>query len=170
MNDPRPLSDDLDTSRLQMALRSLPREAAGEGFTERVLERIADESPRPVRPSRPVWPTMLAAAAVLVLVLVGARELAHQRQHQASLERIALLRVEQRALEKELRDLQRLADAARPVVDLGADQDVDLVFDLTQLKRGDDLVIPEYLRSPAPGPAADTGMVQPAVFHPSPTY
>ena len=142
--------------RLGDVLRSLPQHEPGPRFNAEVYARI--ETRRGPLPtffnalgspfgSASTWiRPVLTAAALLLITLVGGRELWHRHQHEQALERIATLKAEQRALEEELADLRRLTAAARPVLHLGSEENVDLVFDLPQLQQGDGIVIPDHVK------------------------
>jgi len=192
--DAVPLDGDVPAEDVALlsALRSLPRPVASPGFTDRVLRRLdAPEHPTERHggslPWRGGWPLLVAA---LLLLVVGVRELWHRQQLYAATERIATLRVEQRELQREIDDLRHLTAEARPVVYLGSEDGVDFVFDLSRLRQGDRVVIPDYLhpilgaqggaqtagRSGGPRAAIAGGAqpldpgAQPAVFKPRPTY
>jgi hypothetical protein len=136
---------------LREALRGLPRERAGEAFTERVLARL-DE---PVR-RRPGLAHPFALAAVVAAALAGGwlwREQALDRQR---LERISELKRQQRMLAAELESIRRDAAAtAVPVVYLGGDDSTDVVVDIARLaeRRAGTGVVPASLerRAPAAG-------------------
>ena len=122
----------LPTDPLDRAFRELPREHASDGFTRKVVTGL--ESRRQVghRARRQLrW--ALAAASVSLLVLVGALALEeHQRQRslRAFAQRAEKLRQEQRLLHEELAALRRVVDEHQPVVYLGGNDRVDLVYDL----------------------------------------
>lgn len=147
-----PGRDPLD-ERLHRTLLGLPRVEPSPRFTADVLDRMAEPE---VSGSSSPWgalrwfirplPALATTAALLLLVVVGGRELEHRHQRQLAIERIATLKAEQQALEAELEALKRLATQARPVLYLGSDRDVDLVFDLTQLRQGQDIVIPDHVK------------------------
>jgi hypothetical protein len=129
---------------LRQVLRSLPREAASEGFTEEVLARAArlpvpgaaaGEPGRVVSfPRRlPGWPGWLMAAAALLIFGLGMREWQHRRDVEESMRRIAELRGQYQELASELESLRREAASARPVVYVGGTEQVDLVVDLAKL-------------------------------------
>ena len=118
----------MNDDRVSQALKSLPREQAGLGFTAGVLRRI--EAPPRLLPAR--WITATAMAAVLILAVgFGWREWRH---HQAA-ENLQVLLAEKQELEAELDALRRLTAEARPVVYLGSDSQVDLVLDLGRFQR-----------------------------------
>lgn len=123
----------MNDDRLSAALESLPREQAGPEFTAGVLRRIEPATPRWLPAERPArrWAPLAAAALVVLTLGFGWREWRH-RQMAESLQ--ALL-AEKQALEAELESLRRLTRAARPVVYLGSDDEVDLVLDLERFRR-----------------------------------
>lgn len=139
-NEPETVSDE----RLRGLLQAMPRERAGRDFTAKVMRRLA-KSPTasplatgsllffPAERRRlPGWSGWLVAAAALLLVGLGLREWQHQRDLQESLRRIAELRGQYQELASELKALREEA-AARPVVYLGGNENVDLVLDLGHL-------------------------------------
>lgn len=139
-NEPETTSDE----RLRELLQTMPRERAGRDFTATVMRRLAES--RAASPSAsgnvvafpaerrrlPGWSGWLVAAAALLLVGLGLREWQHQRDLQESLRRIAELRGQYQELASELKALREEA-AARPVVYLGGNENVDLVLDLGHL-------------------------------------
>ena len=143
MRDDRMSTADMNDDRLSQALKALPREQAGLGFTARVLRRIENAPPwwSPARWLPASWTargfttrhwTAMAAAAVLVLALgFGWREW-HHRRAAANLQ---VLLAEKQELEQELEALRKLTSEARPTVYLGGDGEVDLVLDLARFKR-----------------------------------
>lgn len=169
-------TDPLDR-RLDESLHRLPRETARLGFTTRVLANL--DRPHARKASRSWlsrWPALLAVGAALVIAAVAGREWWHQQRLQESFERIATLRVEQRALEEELLQLRQLVSDAKPVLHLGSDHDVDWVLDLRRLRQGDRIVLPDALKQglaerqgvlPASIPR---GEVRPANLQTRPTY
>lgn len=162
-------------ARLDEALKSLPRETAGVGFTTRVVAHL-DDRPRTSHRAR-VWPALIAVSAALLVALVVGREWWHQRQLQESLDRIATLRQEQQALEQELLHLRRLAADSRPMLHLGGDREVDWVLDLQRLQQGESEASANTFRrrlsqggSLVPARTTSSGEVQPAVFRARPAY
>lgn len=160
--------------RLDQALAGLPREQADVGFTTRVMAHL---EPVPSRRGQP-WLMVLASAALLLLVVaIGHQHYREFRTHEAA-ERVASLRAEQEAIEHELSQLRQITEAARPVLYLGteqvgAEQEVDLVFDLRQLRQGERLVFPEQLKRglrAATSPAAPRSGIQPATYQERATY
>ncbi len=118
----------MNDERVSQALKSLPREQAGLGFTAGVLRRI--ETPPRLLPAR--WITATAMAAVMVLALgFGWREWRHRQ----AAENLQVLLTEKHQLKAELDALRRLTAEARPVVYLGSDSQVDLVLDLGRFRR-----------------------------------
>ncbi len=127
------MSEPISDERLSAALRSLPRERAGTGFTREVLVRL-DRRPRRRAPTR--WRLAAAAAAVAVLALsFGLREWRHAEEQRATVARLERLLAEKQALETELAALRRLTDEARPLVYVGGNERVDLVVDLARFQR-----------------------------------
>lgn len=132
---------------VRCALRSLPREAAGEGFTEAVLDRLdrgpAERAGLLVR--LPAW-RLAAAAALAVLVLAPlAWNLAPapdatpgDAPGPAREARLDALEAERARLVAELEALRRLAEEPVPVLYLGGDDEVELVLDLGTLARAED--------------------------------
>jgi hypothetical protein len=121
--------------QLTGALKSLPRERAGPGFTAGVLHRL-EEPRRPVHGGPARWPVLAATAAVLLLsVALGAREWWHFHQRQGATVRLQALEQERLALAAELAELRRQITEAEPVVYLGGSNDLDLVLDLERAKR-----------------------------------
>lgn len=128
--------------RLNAALRALPREKAAAGFKGRVLARLAESAPaatpvnvlpfqqRGLRAKAPLW---ISIAAALLALVVGAREWQHRREQEEAMQRIAELRTQYEILADTMAELRGQAAAARPVVYVGGNQDVDLVFDLSRL-------------------------------------
>ncbi len=136
----------MNDDQLETALKSLPREQAGLGFTAGVLRRIDQPSLRFLPAYRAFRSSRIGAgvfnrhainatiivAAVLVLALgLGWREM---RQHQAA-EHLQVLLAEKQELEAELESLRRLTARARPVVYLGGNDEIDLVLDLARFQR-----------------------------------
>jgi hypothetical protein len=132
---------DPNSDALREALRTLPRHRAGEGFTERVLDRVGE----PAR-ARRVWsaPLRLAAAALVVAagllgVLAAGRILPGAGSPAPAEARRQTLEAERARLEAELAELRRLTTELRedsaPVLYLGGDEEVDLVLDLGRLAR-----------------------------------
>lgn len=146
------------------ALKSLPREQAGLGFTAGVRRRIEDAPPQ-IFPAG--WATRgigLAMAAMMLLALGFSWRDWRQRQ---TTQHMQVLLVEKQALEVELEALRQLTAEARPVVYLGSDENVDLVLDLARFRRqggfGSKLPaarLPASGERPLPGPR-----VQPASLH-----
>lgn len=137
---------------LQLALASLPREEVGSEFTARVLGRIAARSRKRARSWR-----LAAAAMALLALLFGGRELWHREERHRAREHLASLQAEYQALEAEVQRLRRLSVAARPVVVLGGDSEVDLMVDLSrwQPSRLARLTGPAQTGQPAEGAAPE---------------
>ncbi len=135
-------------------LRGLPRMKAPQDFTAQVLERIETrrggrQKPRRSWTSLRRWAPMLAAAMVVLAVAWTARHSEDAEQRRESLARIHAMQIERQALAGELDRLRSLAGRSRPVLYLGTDQGVDLVYDLSRLKQGDQVEIPVYLQDQA---------------------
>lgn len=130
-------------TELRSALRSLPRETAGEGFTDAVLDRL-DRSPA-AGADRAAW-RLAAAAALAALALAAlvwnlaprAGSTSTPAPGPARSARIDVLEAEHARLAAELEDLRRLAEPPAPVFYLGGDDEVELVLDLGALARGED--------------------------------
>ena len=122
-----PANDSRFDALLDAGLGALPREHAGDDFTERVLEEVR------LREGRSQW-RPLAAALALLAVGMGTYSWNEQRERQEAIERIASLRAEYEVLQNELAGLQN-AKRARGVVHLGGSDDVELVLDLGRLVR-----------------------------------
>jgi len=127
----------MEDQHLGRLLRELPREQARQGFTARVLARLDEAPPRPLR-----WqPRLAAAAATLVIALAGAGLLQHARMEAARAARVARaeqvlreLRAEHGRIKKEIEELPE-----SPVVYLGGDEQTDLVIDMRQVESRDDV-------------------------------
>lgn len=127
-------------------LQTLPQMKARQGFTANVIERL-ERQPKVGRWRSPRrWVPVLAAAMVVMAVTWSTHRAEQESQRQETLARIEALRSEREALEDELDVLRRMAGERRPVLYLGADQGVDLVYDLSRLKQGDRVEIPPYLK------------------------
>jgi hypothetical protein len=117
-------------SSFEQELRSRLREdpeKASPGFTRSVLARV-DE--RPQSSWLTISPQLAAAAAVVLLLvggLIGAR-FGPQPEETAS-DREQLLR-EYIAMQSELQQIRRLADDTGPVLYLGGDESVEVLYDL----------------------------------------
>ena len=122
--------------KLRSALKSLPRERAGAGFTAGVLGRL-EERQRPAAAFRGAgrWPLLAAAAVLLLAVTLGAREWWHFHQQQQATARLAGMEQERQVLVAELAELRRQVAGAQPVVYLGGSNELDLVVDLAQARR-----------------------------------
>lgn len=158
------------------ALRSLPRERAGDDFTPRLMARLAAEE-RAARSSRagrrPSWRAVAAAATLVGLLAAGGAILsrfaarpeaeafrapaaattqAPDRSREAAARRARLehLEAERARLVAELQELKRMAGDGEPVIYLGGDDQVDLVVDVGRLARRER--------------TGETGRVEPAAY------
>jgi hypothetical protein len=120
--------------RLDAVLASLPREQAGDGFTDAVMERLDHR-----RVVRRQWQTLAAAALVLLTVGLGTFQWHRYQEQMAAVERMAKLNAEYQVLQAEFEALEATRERARPVIYLGStplgstNDDVDLVLDLWKL-------------------------------------
>lgn len=120
--------------RLDAVLASLPREKAGDGFADAVMERLDHQ-----RTVRRQWQTLAAAALVLLTVGLGAFQWHRYQEQMAAVERMARLNAEYQVLQAEFEALEATRERARPVIFLGStplgsgSDDVDLVLDLWKL-------------------------------------
>ena len=128
--------------RILAELRALPREGAGEGFTERVLARPDEPArgPAALPGSRSPW--RLAAAAALAALLLGALVWRlggpTPKTEPARPGRLDALAAEHARLSAELHEIRRLAEEPVPVLYLGGDDEVELVLDLAELAEARD--------------------------------
>ena len=128
--------------RILAELRALPREGAGEGFTERVLARLDEPArgPAALPGSRSPW--RLAAAAALAALLLGALVWRlggpTPETEPARPGRLDALAAEHARLSAELHEIRRLAEEPVPVLYLGGDDEVELVLDLAELAEARD--------------------------------
>lgn len=115
-------------------------EVASPAFTASVLTRLEERGRRAPLLRRPV----LAVAAALVLFVLGAtiglRIRDQQRSRASAEERQELIR-EVMALQQELDEVRALADRSTPVLYLGGDESLELMYDLSDY---DDLIGAEY--------------------------
>ncbi|MFQ5789496.1 MAG: hypothetical protein ACE5JI_03380 [Acidobacteriota bacterium] len=118
-------------------LRKLPRQKASPGFTENLMRRLPDLPPPTPLGRRPAL--VAVGTVVLIVSLWGvSTSVQHRRELRERLqtaERLEQLRMEYRALEKELEDVRALAAASRPILELGGTEDLDFVLDLRELAR-----------------------------------
>lgn len=150
--------------KLSRALRSLPRERARPGFTDRVLRRLEEPAKRP-RLFPAVFRRPLLAAAVLLVFAVGGRGWWLHFQQQQHLARLASIESERRALLSELESIQRQVAEARPLVYLGGSNDIDVVVDLEHLRQGK-YRLPDRLPFEPRTPEGRTPDVRLASFNP----
>ena len=134
----RPLgSRDAPELRLQELLKRLPRQAASDQFTDRVLERLPEGGSR--RGGLAIY------AAALVLISVGGWLLSSQltggsprslvadlplEPQEAELEE---LRSTYRSLQLELEELRKLRAAASTIIEFGGDDRFDYSLDLRDI-------------------------------------
>lgn len=122
----------MNDQQLSELLKSLPREPAPDGFTDRVLERL--ERPAPSR--RRGFLLIAASVCLLAATVLGLRQSRLETQHRLEQETRAQLEqlwTEQQALEVQLEELARLKKE-RPVLYLGGDDEVDIVFDVERFR------------------------------------
>jgi hypothetical protein len=112
-------------------LRGLPRENAGEGFTEQVITRAGDRA----HSSSATHPWRYAAAAVLALLMLGAVGLRLGVERRSETARTESLRAQHEELKLELGDL-RASAAFDPVIDLGRNDGVQYILDLRTASAG----------------------------------
>jgi hypothetical protein len=142
----------MDDRELRDLLLRLPRDAASEGFSARVAERL-DAVDRRVRRRRRAAPAIAFAVAVLLAsttALLYFRErreaLREERVEQARLESLEL---EYRDIEEELAELQRLVAAAQPVVGVQGPGERGYLLDVGELARArSDGTVPVAYRLP----------------------
>lgn len=129
--------------RLERALRELPRMEAPPGFTETVVARldcgVGRQAARDRRRQPALAWTLASVAVVLGLAAVilvprldplpGDRTAGADAAGPAIAERAGRLREEHRRLREELEALRALVDENPPLLYLGGDERVDLVFD-----------------------------------------
>jgi hypothetical protein len=127
-----------DDRRLSAALAALPRTPAAPGFAARVMRRVAAEREAPVAAFRPRR-LSLAAAALLVLAVttLAVQELRHRAAERGAASEIAALEAEYESLARELAALEARAAAARPLMPLATNDDVELVLDVASFARRD---------------------------------
>jgi hypothetical protein len=163
---------------LRESLRRLPAEKASPGFTQGVLARLDTPSRQPAS-----WRLIpLAAVVLLAAVALPAGWYSLNNNMQSSsvppgsataesftrtntspshlderarvLQELAALQEEKKRLNEQWREYRRLARAAEPVLYLGGNDNVDLVFDLRRVPptapRGD--VIPAAMTNRSPNP------------------
>jgi hypothetical protein len=112
-------------------LKRLPREAAGEGFTERVISRAGNGAGRTAL----VRPWRYAAAAVLALLMLSAVGLRLGVDRRNETARTESLRAQHEELKLELGEL-RASAAFDPVIDLGRNDGVQYILDLRTAATG----------------------------------
>lgn len=117
---------------VEEALAKLPREAASEDFTRRVLDGLADRQSSKLAGISPRWLATLATLAVVGLALgfwLRSYPAAEPTVQQESALRI---RQEYESLQDEVAALRSLAAQPPPVLYLGGDGQIDLILDLGQ--------------------------------------
>jgi hypothetical protein len=119
---------------IRQLLRELPPATASADFTTRVLARLDRPARRPARPARRLAWTAAAAAAIGLVAFAG---LQLDRVWAAARTRAELtaLRSETSQLAGELQRLRQSNAATSPVLYLGGDEQIDLVFDLRRAAR-----------------------------------
>lgn len=121
---------------LDHLLRSLPRETASEAFTRQVVTRVTTgDMPPPGRRAAFRF-AMAAAGLVLVLSSVTVQRWQENRERQEARRKVEQMRDEYRVLERELRDLMRLAAESQPLVRVGETEEFDFVVDLRDFTAG----------------------------------
>lgn len=117
---------------LSKRIRDLPRETARQDFTQRVLERLEEDT----APGAEGWswkPTLAIAAAALVFALIpfAAWQLDEGHTSTGDAAELQALRAEHSQLQDALQELTRglSSDAGERVVYLGGDDTLDVVFD-----------------------------------------
>lgn len=115
-------------------LRSLPRQQASTGFTEKLMEKLPGRPAPPAIWSRPAF-AMAALAGLLVAISFGLGYWREMQERAESARRIEALRNEYRAVEKELEELRALAVESQPVLHLSGNDELDFVMDLRELAR-----------------------------------
>lgn len=123
--------NDEDLSRL---LRELPREEPSFDFTKRVLAKV-DARARSGRRSRGTVIAWAGAALLGAFLSQGYLRERYERSRAAA--RVRELRDEYRELQTELEKLRTLTRELEPVLELGGTDDVEFVFDLRELARGE---------------------------------
>lgn len=120
------MSTDSFDRELRRELRETT-ETASPGFTTSVLDRVAQRRQRSFITSKPV----LAAAAAMTLFALGTTLglRLHNDPPEVSPDRQRLVR-EYMELQQELQRIQQLANDASPVLYLGGDDTLDVLFDL----------------------------------------
>lgn len=98
------------------------------GFARDIVKRVEERSTRPTWLSNRVLVGTAAALAAAVLAILTLRPQVSQPASAA--DQIRTLAREQRLLENELEDLQRLRQSAAPVVYLAGDESLEFVYAL----------------------------------------
>lgn len=119
----------MNSDRLELLLRSLPKEKASDGFTAGVMRRVREDRPAPAR--RP-W-LVPAAAALAVAIFTGAGTLAWVRAERAEERRMAAIRAEREELAAEVRQLRELTAQLEPAVYVGSSNHYDYYVGLDAL-------------------------------------
>lgn len=113
----------MQNEHLKKLLNELPRQDAGERFTDSVLARIEARGGRESRTSPRSW---LAAAAAAIVLAAGAGHFIIEQREEARIEAIT---AQHRALEAEIAALREQA-SFDPVIDIGQDDGVQYILDL----------------------------------------
>ena len=120
----------MNDERMRSALRDLPAPRASADFTARVMERLDRPASRPAPMVRRLAWAAAAAAMVVGVVGWGAWRLERNRAEQADRAALAELRLEKLQFQRDLASLRQMTSDAPPVLYLGGDDSVDLVWDV----------------------------------------
>lgn len=107
-------------------LRSLPRENASEGFTERLMSRLDEQTPGMLHQPRLV---LVAGLALVLTAWVGADRWFARQEDERRSERVQTLRAQIEQIHNDIKLLRNLA----PVLYVGEDKNVDFVLDVRKL-------------------------------------
>jgi hypothetical protein len=130
-------------SRLDELFRALPREHAGEGFTQQVMEAVKRGREPEDPPGRPMRRVLAVAIGLTVLSLTGVGLWAWGRHESAVVvsrvelrRQVDMMKREHRRLTAELDALRQRVHRPGRVVYLGGDDRVDYVLDLRKVAGG----------------------------------